>query len=415
MHWMITSFITGMMNSSTLPTDSLAINDSTPTPIGADIIDYSQDVLVLFTVIMSLLTVAMTVGNIFVIVALNAVRPLRSASDQLTINLCVGGTILGLVVMPYGAMTMYLRVPVWGETACVTMAFIKNVSMFNTNLTLMTIGIDRYMKVKYTALHRLRFKRPWVIIFAMWLLSFVSAIPPLVGWGWYHWVPVKPICSNDWIASVSYTLFLVISFISIPICVVFFCYGSIVRIAVQSRRRLDVHQRKNTDAKDATPHTSAGVESSETKSDQVGIQLEPVRWASRTDKAAANTLAVSVIDTLPSPTSHGAVRPEVQPGFFNRSPRTDTKPTKQVNRADIAVIRTMILVVSTYVIFWYPYIICILIKIATNERMSFIVETVTIELAFLGMALNPIIYSVSNRGFRRDIKSAFKKVYKGDI
>nr|XP_054748006.1 probable G-protein coupled receptor No9 [Lytechinus pictus] len=397
-----------MMNVST-PSIDFLINDSTFIPTEADVIDYSQSVLIFFTVIMSLLTVAMAVGNISVIVALVTLRPLRSASNQLTINLCVGETILGLVVMPYGTMTMFLRVPVWGEATCIAMAFIKMTIIYSTNLTLMAIGIDRYMKVKHTTLHRLRFKRPLIIILITWILSLLSALPPLVGWGWYHWVQVKPICTNDWIDSVSYTLFLVIGFMCIPLCVVFYCYGSIVRVVVQSRRRLDVHQRK--EIKDATPHTSGGLESLETNSEQVGIHLEPVKWASRTDRAV-NTLAVSVIDTPPPRPKQDAVRPKLQPRFLGRSNGIVKKPMKRVNRADIAVIRTMIIVVSTYVIFWYPYIICMLIKIVTKERMSFIVESTTIELAFIGMALNPIIYAVSNKGFRRDLKSAFKRQIK---
>jgi hypothetical protein len=68
--------------------------------------------------------------------------------------------------------------------------------------------------------------------------SALLALPPLVGWGEYAFLPGQSICFCRWKSSVSYTFFMVGVCFGGPCSVMTFCYVNIMREVRRSRKRV---------------------------------------------------------------------------------------------------------------------------------------------------------------------------------
>lgn len=128
--------------------------------------------------------------------------------------------------------------------------------------TMAAIAIDRYYAIA-RPLHVAKFmtrKKAFLMIVAVWIWSFASALPPIFGWGRYIPEGFQTSCTYDYLTRTennrSFILFLYIFGFAVPLAIIFSCYGMIVRAVKvhenemkKTAKKLNAEMRSNQEKK----------------------------------------------------------------------------------------------------------------------------------------------------------------------
>ncbi|XP_019617905.1 PREDICTED: melatonin receptor type 1B-B-like [Branchiostoma belcheri] len=237
--------------NGTLPPDwGTVFNSTTPVPNDTvllpdwDANDVGTGVKVGSSILLVVLIVGGTFGNCLIIGAVYATPSLRSVSNIFIVNLAVADLMVSSVVDTFNIVGVidqnFLRDhPVVCElvgVVCVTSCICSLMSVAN-------IGINRLLFVVKPHWHASVYtvRKTLVIVAAMWVYSFLFDLPLLLGWG-QHSYDIKTMgCTYDRTHTFSYTLFLVIAGIGLPLVVVVCSYSKIFYHVHQSKIRVAVH------------------------------------------------------------------------------------------------------------------------------------------------------------------------------
>ncbi|XP_059158640.1 melatonin receptor type 1A-like [Physella acuta] len=175
----------------------------------------------------------------------STVRDLYSHRITLTFpGYVVPWTVVGLVLNYY---------PVVSFGNCVFNGLIIVVGYVASLQTLMVISVNRYLNICHTDLYNTIFSRSFLasILYCslIWVFAFLSVLPPLLGWGEFHFDKKTHYCGYDRTDSFSYTLFLLLSSIGVPVIIVFYCNFAIWRFIRQASHRIygfKAHARRKT-------------------------------------------------------------------------------------------------------------------------------------------------------------------------
>uniref|UniRef100_H3AR62 Leukotriene B4 receptor 2 n=2 Tax=Latimeria chalumnae TaxID=7897 RepID=H3AR62_LATCH len=201
-----------------------------------------------------ILTLALFIGlpgNCFIIWSILCKLRKRSVTSILILNLAVADGVV-LMLTPFFITFLAMRGWVFGEVICKMVYYICCFSMYTSIMIIMLMGVDRYVAVAkpYVAQSIRKKKLVRKILFGIWFLSFLLALPPL----FYRKVQKDEvegmnmsICRNfhksDGHKIFHYTFETVLSFI-IPLIVITFSYSNIARRLKNTRFRRRVRMEK---------------------------------------------------------------------------------------------------------------------------------------------------------------------------
>ena len=128
--------------------------------------------------------------------------------------------------------------------------------------TMVAIAIDRYFAIA-RPLHVAKFmtrKRAFLMIVTVWIWSFVSATPPIFGWGRYIPEGFGTSCTFDYLTrtdnNITFIFFLYIFGFAVPLGIIFMCYALIIRAVKKheiemkkTAKKLNAEMRSNQDKK----------------------------------------------------------------------------------------------------------------------------------------------------------------------
>lgn len=319
---------------------------------------------VTFAVVISLMAVAAVVGNCVVCLTL---RRFKMPASAFLINLAVSDIIIGGWVMPFCVVTLLQEQWIFGPVMCDIIAFTKTTCLFSSSITLCVIAVDRYIIIKNVAkgsgvVYKTTVFKTIVGLLVPWTGSGLTAMGPLLGWGAYKWVPVKPTCTVDWLLSPSYSLFCFISYAFVLDIFISCCYLGIAREVHRKKTRI---QNAGAFIIKSNPNTNNG------------------------NQGFANTTGASVTN------------PPVKRNFG-----------RAISREEMGVLKTMMIVVFVFTVMTVPYVTMQLISIKRNKEFSLRAETIITTLLFLGSCLNPLIYSGGNKKFRLALKKTVLGIIK---
>ncbi|XP_071801426.1 rhodopsin-like [Asterias amurensis] len=304
---------------------------------------------VFFAVLFSLMAAVSVIGNSLAFLTL---RKIKMQASALLINLTIGDIGLGGFVMTTSAITLIKERWVFGEVACSTIAFIKAVSIFSSNMTLCMIALDRFIFVKSIRFSRkTRERLDWFFLLFPWVWSGLSAVGPLVGWGKFSWAPTRVVCTIDWLHSPSYTLACFTCYGFIPNIFILACYLQILRYVCVNKKRLHKSRKCYRGPRSNEPSTRSSSVSSSGR---------------------------TAIRAIKFPTT--------------------------VSREEIGVLKTAIVVVLVFFTMAIPYVIIQLISLIQNHEIPLRIGTISTVFVFFGSCLNPFIYSGGNVKFRIGLK-----------
>ncbi|XP_022109889.1 alpha-1A adrenergic receptor-like [Acanthaster planci] len=354
-----------------------------------DVPENSLGVAVAISFLYGVVLVLALIGNIMVIVIVYIRPKLRSASNVNLINLAFAD-LCCCVSLPFSLVSEIKGSWIFGDVACVLVAFLTLWACTVIVMILLNIAIYRYFVISRarSEIVKVLRKRTVRINVMIWPLSAIFSAPPIVGWGRYRACVGLPSCFLDLPSSRSYVVFFVLFSTIIPSVLMIFCYARICATVRNSSKRV-----KNTAHalfRASTILTESVVaESGETRRSRCSLRdVEflplPVRsprgsdsgiiQASRSEKRLSIVSYTSVIANM---------RPE-----------------------ELRLGKSLFLVFVAYLLFWLPVVSVMLVgSFLSSDPVHGLWVAMQICM-YIHAAVNPFVYGLLTDPFRSVINTA---------
>ena len=145
---------------------------------------YSLAHTVLIAILVSIILIIIVFGNLLVVVAIATDRQLKSIQNWFIASLAVADLSLGLIIMPFSLANELMRYWYFGSIWCDLWKAIDVLLCTASILSICLISLDRYWSIT-RALQYSRQRTPKrvaIMITAVWVLSAIVCVPPLIGW-----------------------------------------------------------------------------------------------------------------------------------------------------------------------------------------------------------------------------------------
>lgn len=172
------------------------------------------------------------IGNVLVVRIVHKTRQMHTTTNYLLVNLAFSDIIIILMLPLYIFLDGYLSDHGVGKFVCKVLS-IGEISITVSSLTLTVIAIERYHALlkPFRAGLRLTASNSKPAIVVIWISSVVFCSPFLV---FQEWNKSQSSCTSPWDLNTSqvkrvYVLFNVAFVTYIPLLVMLYCYGSLIK------------------------------------------------------------------------------------------------------------------------------------------------------------------------------------------
>lgn len=123
------------------------------------------------------------VGNLLVVFAIANFPRMRSITNWFLLSLACADLLLVLVCVPVKATGFYSYTWRMGGFLCTFVAYIQNVSMICSVMTLTVMSVERFLAILFPlkARYICTMNHTRLVIIVIWVLSFVMAVPIIFG------------------------------------------------------------------------------------------------------------------------------------------------------------------------------------------------------------------------------------------
>ncbi|CAL1295944.1 unnamed protein product [Larinioides sclopetarius] len=360
--------------------------------------------------------ILIVVGNMLVCIAIATEKALKTVQNWFIASLAVSDFLVGLIIMPFSlakeVMGYWIFGRIWCEIHSALDVFLCTASINSLCL----ISLDRYWSVTHAVeyLRKRTPRRSLAMICGVWVLSAIISLPPLVGWK----KPEKPSNYPECLLSddVGYVLYSAFGSFYVPAFVMVFVY---CRIFVAARSRARRHLKKKQKA--------ASVATELTKKRHLFVKEPQGRRTSllKAPKFLKSPFGstLSLADLGGSEEDVSEMGEETKNGKKKKKKKVKAQveeapkrqPTTEAERHKRRIAKakerraTLILglIMASFILAWLPffvlYVLEALCKVCDIGPTGF---AVAFWLGYCNSALNPIIYTIFNRDFRK----AFRKI-----
>lgn len=145
---------------------------------------YTITSIIIASVIVTILMIVIVVGNMLVIIAIATEKALKNIQNWFIASLAVADFFLGLVIMPFSLANELMGYWVFGSWWCDIHSAADVLLCTASIMNLCLISLDRYWSITQ-AVEYLKTRTPAraaFMITAVWIMSALICIPPLLGW-----------------------------------------------------------------------------------------------------------------------------------------------------------------------------------------------------------------------------------------
>uniref|UniRef100_A0A3B5KU72 G-protein coupled receptors family 1 profile domain-containing protein n=1 Tax=Xiphophorus couchianus TaxID=32473 RepID=A0A3B5KU72_9TELE len=383
-------------NSSVNQTSSSSLAKSPPLP------PHSQAASVCIVLVVAVIILGTVVGNVLVVVAVFTSRALRAPQNLFLVSLASADILVATLVIPFSLANEVMGYWYFGSTWCSFYLALDVLFCTSSIVHLCAISLDRYWSVtKAVSYNRKRTpKRIKVMISIVWLISIVISSPPLL--------MSRQEClinNQTWYILSS----CMVSFFA-PGVIMILVYCKIYRVAKQ--RASTVFVAKNVMERQPSQSETCFVGGGGTcqRKGKAQYELESPQPGHR--RSSFN------IDSNSSSHRRGELD---DIDLEERNPDPEVKELKlppprqmSLSKNKVAQMRekrftfVLAVVMGVFVLCWFPFFFTYSLHAICRENCT-IPETLFDLFFWIGYCnscLNPIIYTIFNRDFRR----AFKKI-----
>ncbi|XP_038071313.1 alpha-2C adrenergic receptor-like [Patiria miniata] len=379
---------------------------------------YHNAHIIVWSIVVGLIIIGIVFGNSLVCISVVRVRALKGTQYRFLVSLALADLMVGILIVPLSITNELLGCWVFGTFLCLMWKVIDVLACTASILNLCLISLDRYYSItrpiKYAKWRTHR--RAYFMIGAVWTLSFIISVPPLFGWR-----NEDKTVNGYFLCEVSsdpgYVLYSTMGSFFIPAFVMVFVY---IRIWGAAKK----HARTSLGQGIGDPRPSPSQAGNCGKS----TAYELVDTDEASSQAAGAMLRV---DKNRNNQNGGKLSPQEPPGsrrFTNNSMlspnsassdirrRTSSCDYREVDRKRRKVAQarerraTVVLgiIMGSFLACWYPFFQLYVIATVCGDACNipdFLFKFV-FWIGYCNSALNPLIYTIFNRDFRK----AFKKV-----
>lgn len=145
---------------------------------------YTITSIIIASIIVTILMIIIVVGNMLVIIAIATEKALKNIQNWFIASLAVADFFLGLVIMPFSLANELMGYWVFGSWWCDIHSAADVLLCTASIMNLCLISLDRYWSITQ-AVEYLKTRTPAraaFMIAAVWIMSALICIPPLLGW-----------------------------------------------------------------------------------------------------------------------------------------------------------------------------------------------------------------------------------------
>lgn len=336
-------------------------------------------------VTLSLITLATTLSNAFVIATIYQSRKLHTPANFLIASLAVTDLLVSILVMPVSALYTVSQTWTLGQVMCDIWLSSDITCCTASILHLCVIALDRYWAitdaVEYSK-KRTPARAAGMVVTA-WVIAISISLPP------FFWRQVKE--EEEEVTScnvntdhIFYTVYSTFGAFYIPTLMLLALYG---RIYVEARKRILKQSSRNKKPGKGKRLTSAHL-----------ITDSPVSAASTASLnygTTTNDASSSCCDT----TSSSCVKVTVSGDALLEKKRISAARERKATK-------TLGIILGAYIVCWLPFFIYTLLVPACASCFHAELFDMFTWLGYLNSLINPIIYTMSNE----DFKQAFHKL-----
>ncbi|XP_050357516.1 alpha-2Db adrenergic receptor-like [Nymphalis io] len=203
---------------------------------------YTPAHIIIASVVVTVLMIMVVVGNMLVIIAIVTEKALKNIQNWFIASLAVSDFFLGLVIMPFSLANELMGYWIFGFWWCEIHSAMDVLLCTASIMNLCLISLDRYWSITQAVdyLKKRTPARAALMIAAVWLMSALVCIPPLLGWRVTRPPEQFPQCkvSDD----IGYVIYSALGSFYIPSCIMVFVY---IRIYYAAKARARRGIRKN--------------------------------------------------------------------------------------------------------------------------------------------------------------------------
>lgn len=175
---------TAALNSSLALNGSYPLNQTFPIAAGHYPSGYTLPQIVLASIVVTILMIVVVVGNMLVIIAITTEKALKNIQNWFIASLAVADFFLGLIIMPFSLANELMGYWIFGNWWCDVHSAMDVLLSTASIMNLCLISLDRYWSITQAVdyLKKRTPARAAVMITAVWIMSGLICIPPLLGW-----------------------------------------------------------------------------------------------------------------------------------------------------------------------------------------------------------------------------------------
>ena len=369
-------------------------------------------IIITKTVFVSFFTILSIVENFCVLYAIKRFKTLRTVPNYFIASLSLADVLYAIFGSPSMIATTISKGWVLGDFYCNVIGIINTLSCTASITTLVAISVNRYIAVSrpFRIVRIYTFRNTILIIIMIWFASLLFSAPPLFGWS--NFTPGSNFCVIDARIHPSYTIMLTVTHYISPAILQPICYYKIYKILKMRNKIFSTdpeHTLKNKSKihpapikeLNNIPKKKQGDVCSRVQKNPKSVQKYTVNDNSNEnqngDLRKVKVFCSNSIE-LPNDAKRSAVS-------RNRAEKIELYKILTREAKTTAI---MVAVVIAFYVCWTPLAIASILYAFSLQPSEFGLVTFAFVIASTNGVINPLIYGVMNKKFRRAYKTIIR-------
>uniref|UniRef100_A0A3B4EZ75 Alpha-2Db adrenergic receptor-like n=1 Tax=Pundamilia nyererei TaxID=303518 RepID=A0A3B4EZ75_9CICH len=380
---------------------------------------HSQVASVFIVLVVTVIILGTVVGNVLVVVAVFTSRALRAPQNLFLVSLASADILVATLVIPFSLANEVMGYWYFGSTWCSFYLALDVLFCTSSIVHLCAISLDRYWSVtKAVSYNRKRTpRRIKTMISIVWLISIVISSPPLLmthkedlgTYGENNTHTQECLLNNQTWYILSSCL---VSFFA-PGVIMILVYCKIYRVAKQRASTVfvakNVMERQPSQSETCFVGTSRVCQRKGCPQYELDSPRPPARHSSSNIDSNSSTHRRGELDEIDL--EERSCQGEIKTSFLKPPPsvrHASLSKNKVAQMREKRFTFVLAVVMGVFVLCWFPFFFTYSLHAVCREN-CIIPDTLFNLFFWIGYCnscLNPIIYTIFNRDFRR----AFKKI-----